>query len=152
MVPGKPLYSLTCAWSSRYNPVTEVEGPGADGDTDVILYMSLLDHAVAAVMTAHFQLLYTLLLPVTVTQFCHGCCLRLLFHVSVTVVHVAVYCCCLLLLLHVTVTVVHVTVTHYCWAGRKRSPCMYMEAQLHQAPAYVNFCCWSLQHKPIACT
>ncbi len=62
MVPGKPLYSLTCAWSSRYNPVTEVEGPGADGDTDVILYMSLLDYAVAAVMTAHFQMLYTLLL------------------------------------------------------------------------------------------
>ena len=60
MVPGKPLYSLTCAWSSRYNPVTEVEGPGA-GDTDVILYMSLQDYAVAAVMTAHLQMLYPLL-------------------------------------------------------------------------------------------
>ena len=87
MVPGKPLYSLTCAWSSRYNPVTEVEGPGADGDTDVILYMSLLHYAVAAVMIAHFQMLYMLLLHNTVT--------------------VAVYCCCYTLLLYMLL--LHVT-------------------------------------------
>ena len=54
MVPGKPLYSLTCAWSSCYNPVTEVEGAGADGDTDVMFYVSLLGYAVAAVMIADF--------------------------------------------------------------------------------------------------
>ncbi len=88
MVPGKPLYSLTCAWSSRYNPVTEVEGPGADGDTDVTLFMSLLDYAVAAVTIAHFQILYTLLSHVTVMQYC--CCLLLLLLLYIVLLHAAV--------------------------------------------------------------
>ena len=70
--------------------------------------MSLLDYAVAAVMIAHFQMVYMLLL------------------------HNTVHCCCLPLLLLLHITVVHVTVAHYCETGKKHSLCMYLEAQLHQ--------------------
>ena len=78
MVPGKPLYSLTCAWSSRYNPVTEVEGPGADGDTDVIHVLHVLAESCSGC--------------------CHDCSLSDAVHVTVTR-----HCYCLLL--HVTITV-----------------------------------------------